>query len=416
MNRWRATLLVVAAVCLIAGIKAFSKSTDIQVYLHAAGQFAGGQDIYSNNPHNRYLYSPLFAMLLQPLAEAGSSWAGFLWLIVNILAGVRVWMLLQQLVAPWLPAPGRARWLLGAGVALLALESVNQNLNLGQITLLIFWLTVEGCLLVLRGRPVPGAALLALGINIKIIPVLALAYLLCRRAWMGAGLSVAFFVAYLLLPAAQIGWTRNVELHERWLTSINPGQTEYVVEQDKGCQSLTCTLSAYLLDPASPENRGYHPAWAHLTTETLLPVLRAAQVALILVLLIPIVQHRGRERDGMQTFREIACLLAVSLLVFPHQMAYAWLYAVPAAAYVFLYGLRLRAWRAHELVLVGASVCVSALAAVQGRDLIGNAAVNLFRFYRLTGLSAMLWLIALLACRPDRIAIARTPETEVARS
>ena len=413
VNRRRATLLVVAAVCLIAGIKAStSKSIDIHVYLHAAGQFSSGQDIYSHNPHNRYLYSPLFAMLLQPLAHIDWSWARVLWLIVNGLAGVRVWILLRRLAAPWLPALGRGRWLLGIGVAILALEFLNQNLNLGQITLLILWLTVEGCLLVLGGRPLPGAALLALGVNIKIVPVLALAYLLCRRAWMGAGLTVAFLVVFLVLPAVQTGWTTNVELHERWLASINPGQAEYVFEQDKGCQSLNCTLSAYLLDPDAPENRGYHPAWARMTTGTLLSVLRAAQLALIVALLIPIVPHRRRrEPDGLQTFREIGGLLVVSLLVFPHQMAYATLYAVPAAAYVFLYGLVLRtsgdSWRMHERVLVGASVCLAALVAVQGRDLIGNAAVNLFRFYRLTGLAAILWMIALIACRPERLGTAR---------
>jgi hypothetical protein len=409
VNRRRATLLVVAAVCLVAGIKASaSKSIDIHVYLHAAGQFSSGLDIYANNPHNRYLYSPLFAMLMQPLAHIDWSWARVLWLIVNGLAGVRVWVLLQRLAAPWLPAPGRGRWLLGVGVAILALESLNQNFNLGQITLLMLWLTVEGCLLVLGGRPVPGAALLALGINIKIVPVLALGYLLCRRAWMGAGLTVAFLVVYLVLPAAQAGWTTNVELHERWLASINPAQSEYIFEQDKGCQSLNCTLSAYLLDPEAPENRGYHPAWARLSTGTLRPVLRVAQAAMIVALLIPIVQHRRQRRpDGLQTFREIACLLAVTLLVCPHQMAYAVVYAVPAAAYVFLHGLALRrrgdSGRMLERVLVGASVCVAVLVTVQGRDLIGNGAVNLFRFYRLTGLSAMLWLIALIVCRPPAV-------------
>lgn len=413
VNRRRGTLLVVAAVCLIAAIKAStSKSIDIHVYLHAAGQFSSGQDIYSNNPHNRYLYSPLFAMLLQPLAQIDWSWARFLWLIVNGLAGVRVWILLRRLAAPWLPALGRSRWLLGAGVVILALEFLNQNLNLGQITLLILWLTVEGCLLVLGGRPVPGAALLALGVNIKIVPVLALAYLLCRRAWMGVGLSVAFLVFYAVFPAVQTGWTTNLELHERWLASINPGQGEFVFEQDKGCQSLNCTLSAYLLDPDAPENRGYHPAWARMTTSALLPVMRAAQLAVILALVIPIVQHRDQGGpDSLQTFREIGCLLVVSLLVFPHQMAYVTLYAVPAAAYVFLYGLVLwtsgDSWRLHERVLFGASVCLAALVAVQGRDLIGNAAVNLFRFYRLLGLSAIVWMIALIACRPERLATAR---------
>ena len=412
MKRRRATLLVVAAVCLIAGIKAStSKSIDIHVYLHAAGQLSSGQDIYSNNPHNRYLYSPLFAMLLQPLAQIDWSWARVLWLIVNGLAGVRVWILLQRLAASWLTTLGRGRWLLGVGVVILAIESLNQNFNLGQVTLLILWLTVEGCLLVLGGRPLPGAALLALGVNIKIVPVLALAYLLCRRAWIGVGLSAAFLVAYLVLPAAQTGWTPNVELHERWLASINPGQTEYVFEQDKGCQSVNCILSAYLLDPDAPENRGYHPAWARLSPATLLPILRAAQLAVILALLIPIVQHRRqRAPDGLQTFREISCLLVVSLLVFPHQMAYATLYAVPAAGYVFLYGLVLRTsgnpWRIHERILVGASICLAVLVAVQGRDLIGNAGVNLFRFYRLSGLSAVLWLIALIACRPERLATA----------
>lgn len=410
----RALLFVLTALCLVAGIKAAtSTSIDIHVYLHAASQFAGGQDIYSSNPHNRYLYGPLFAMLMQPLAAIDWSWARFLWLIVNGLAGIRVWMLFRRLAEPWLPAPGRDRWLLGAGIAILSLEFLNQNLNLGQITLLILWLTVEGCLLVLGGRPIAGAALLALGVNIKIVPALALAYLLIRRAWMGAGLTVVFFVVSLMLPAVQTGWTRNVELHERWSASINPGQSDYVFEQDKGCQSLNCTLSAYLLDPEAPENVGYHPAWARMTAAALLPLVRAGQLALIVALLVPLVQHRQqRAADGLQTFREIACLLVVSLLLFPHQMAYATLYAVPAAAYVFLYGLMLRtrgnAWRIHEWLLVGASVCLAVLVAVQGRDLIGNAAVNLFRFYRLLGLSAIVWMVTLLVCRPERLAVARS--------
>ena len=406
-GRGRATLIVGAVVCLVAGIKAAtSTSIDIHVYLHAAGQFAAGQDIYSNNPHNRYLYSPLFAMLMQPLAALEWSWARFLWLIVNGLAGVRVWILLQRLVEPWLPASRRARWLLGAGVAILALEFLNQNLNLGQITLLILWLTVEGYLRVLGGRPITGAALLALGINIKIVPALALVYLLVRRAWIGAGLTIAFVALSLVLPALQTGWTRNVEMHERWAASINPGQSDYIFEQDKGCQSLNCILSAYLLDPKAPENRGYHPAWARLTAGALLPVIRATQLTMLLALLVPIIQHRRqRAPEGLHTFREIGCLLVGTLLVFPHQMAYATLYAVPAAAYVFLYGLALqrsgRSWRFHEVALVAASVCLAALVAVQGRDLIGNAAVNLFRFYRLLGLSAIVWMIALIACRPQ---------------
>ena len=409
----RALLLVLTALCLIAGIKAVtSTSIDIHVYLHAASQHAGGQDIYSNNPHNRYLYSPLFAMLMQPLAAIDWSWARIIWLIVNGLAGIRVWILFRRLAEPWLPAPGRGRWLLSAGIAILSLEFLNQNLNLGQITLLILWLTIEGCLLVLGGRPIPGAALLALGVNIKIVPVLALAYLLVRRAWVGAGLTLAFLVISLMLPAVQTGWTRNVELHERWIASINPGQSDYIFEQDKGCQSLNCTLSAYLLDPASPENVGYHPAWARMTAGALLPLIRAGQLALMFALLVPLVQHRHqRAADGLQTFREIACLLVVSLLLFPHQMAYATLYAVPAAAYVFLYGLVLRtsgnAWRIREWLLVGASVCLAALVAVQGRDLIGNAAVNLFRFYRLLGLSAIVWMVTLIVCRPERLAVAR---------
>jgi hypothetical protein len=352
-------------------------------------------------------------MLMQPLAAIDWSWARFLWLIGNGLAGIRVWILLRRLAEPWLPASRRGRWLLGAGVAILSLEFLNQNLNLGQITLLILWLTVEGCLLVLGGRPISGAALLALGINIKIVPVLALAYLLMRRAWLGAGLTVVFIVVSLMLPAVQTGWTRNVELHQRWIASINPGQSDYVFEQDKGCQSLNCTLSAYLLDPEAPENVGYHPAWARMTAGALLPLIRAGQLALIVALLVPLVQPRHhRAARGLQTFREIACLLVVSLLLFPHQMAYATLYAVPAAAYVCLYGLVLRtsgnAWRIDEWLLIGASVCLAALVAVQGRDLIGNAAVNLFRFYRLLSLSAIVWMVTLIVCRPERLAMARS--------
>jgi hypothetical protein len=404
--------LLLCALGLIAWFKADgSKGTDIHVYLYAAETLAAGGDIYGDNPFNRYLYSPLFALLLQPITALDGVSARFLWLVVNGLAGIRVFVLFGRLAAPALPVSRRARWATGAGALLFALEPINMNFNLGQITLLILWLTVEGCLLLLSRRIVRGAALLALGINIKIVPLMAVVYLLFRRAWRSAALCVLLTALTLLLPAVQLGWHANLAVHARWLESINPSRAEYRLEMDNGCQSLSCLLPAYLLEPGEHDefSHGFSRKIARLAPETVVALLGAARIAVVLALLVPILDARGRrELPGLHTWRELAALLLVSLLVFPHQMSYVMVYAAPAVAYLIAFALLRRErgtpWRTSEWLPLAAAAVPVLLSTIQGRDLIGHAAVDVFRFYRVMGVAAVACLVALIWLGPGRVA------------
>ena len=163
---------------IYAVLKAFSTGNDIDVYLFASEQLINQENIYAATHLNNYLYSPLFALLLWPLSLFDYSVARIIWAIINVVLTVRLWDITSGLIKrgmgidSWLSM----RWTII--VVFISVGLLNHNLILGQITIVILWLTFEGLYqIICRDRSVAGASLLALGITIKIIPVIGLFYL-----------------------------------------------------------------------------------------------------------------------------------------------------------------------------------------------------------------------------------------------
>jgi hypothetical protein len=396
--------------------KAVNGGNDINVYLHAARQLFYNSNIYTLNPFNSYLYSPLFAVLLSPLAFVNTALAQVIWLFLNIIMIIRLWNIQKELVngAFLLTKYYKIAW--AFGIAILSFGFLNHNFNLGQVTILILWLTIEGLYQVRKDKNIKGAAFLALGINIKIIPMLALVYLFFKIKFRAITYAVLLVGFSLLIPALFIGFEYNNKLLITWKSIINPSGEKYVFENNDGCNSLNALLPAYLYDFKELSNIEKEPNWhlkrqiMNVSESVLIIILQTSRI--LLILLIPlIIFYRRKERQSKQEylyfFWEIAYLMLVTLLVFPHQMKYSMLYFVPVGAYVLFYYLlviqeRLKINTFEKIVGYFSALCMLVLA-IMGRDIIGNYMVNILDYYHFMGINNLLFLIILGVCNPYRL-------------
>ncbi len=126
-----------------------------------------------------YLYPPLFAQLLTPLAWLPLPVAAFLWAAGNVLAVSWLW----RQIRPVLPAASNPH-LMSAGWWLVLGPILLGNFLLGQVNL---WIaaTVTFALLAdaRRQRAATGGLALAAAVSIKLSPALLIPYFIGRRAW-----------------------------------------------------------------------------------------------------------------------------------------------------------------------------------------------------------------------------------------
>ncbi len=126
-----------------------------------------------------YLYPPLFAQLLTPLAWLPLPVAAFLWAAGNVLAVGWLWRLVQRVLPP---TPDRnlmyAGWWLALGPVLLG------NFLLGQVNLWIAALVTFALLAdTRRQQAATGGLALAAAVSVKLSPALLIPYFVGRRAW-----------------------------------------------------------------------------------------------------------------------------------------------------------------------------------------------------------------------------------------
>lgn len=151
---------------------------DFDVYLTAARRVAVGASVYAPadtlprppciGPEAlAYLYPPLLAVLLRPLAATSPCQAERIWFAINLAAVAMLPWLLVQLV-------GRARspawWALALGVAAAPMATL-ETVALGQVNALVLVAMLGAVILAGRGRVWPAALLLALAVGLKGVPV-----------------------------------------------------------------------------------------------------------------------------------------------------------------------------------------------------------------------------------------------------
>lgn len=209
---------VAAAVCGVgaarSGATPEAYGNDFTVFYAAARRVLLTGDPYdiAIRAATPYLYPPLFAQLLTPLAWLPLPVAAGIWAVGNVVAVFWLW----RLARPATPAGGADEAWWWAALAPIFVG----NILLGQVNL---WVAVAVTFALLadaeRRRAVWGGLALALATSVKLSPVLLWPYFVGRRAWRLLGWCAFWALllngaSFALLGAARWdvvgGWWREV--------------------------------------------------------------------------------------------------------------------------------------------------------------------------------------------------------------
>lgn len=396
-----ASIIIAVALSIIYGLQ----NTDFNVYLDAATAIRNHLDIYTLLYDGlQYYYSPLFAMILVPFTFLPVYVSSATWVFFSLCL---VWLIWKHCAANF---PGQRltsrqynTWLL---LSLFYMFSfILYNIARAQLTIFLVFGSLISLWCFETKRNIRGGLLLALIINIKIMPVLLLPYLLYRNYIAGFLLTVAFTIVYFILPAVFIGYDYNLLLHTSWWHSVNPMNACHLAESHKLLHSLVSTIPVYLSDLGNELNMKVNfvnlslqqAEWVCLGVRAFLVML-----ALVFFRTLPFTAPECRKRR----YWEVSYLLLITPLVFPHQNKYSYFYVFPA--FIYLVYFMIVIVQAHQLrknMLTIAYLIVISLiyTPIIGRDILGNYFFDMLQIYRVLVISTVLIIPALLVCSPEKL-------------
>ncbi len=396
------------AIAIVLSVVYGSQWSDFYVFLDAAVRLREHINIYSAPVSYclQYYYSPLFALLLMPFSFLPFGIPSAAWVLFSCYLLFRIGVLACHYLSPArLPPRGRQLWL--GLVLFFSCNIILYNIWCGQMTIFLVWATLCSLRLFDDKKDLAGASLLALAINIKIMPGLLLPYLLYKRHYRAFIYTIGLVVLYLLLPAFFIGFGHNNELLASWWQVIDPTNPEHRMEADPGLHSLVSTIPVYLADTQNELGLKINIINIGLrNAELVCTAIRVLLVLLSLPFLIP--KHNAQVPDRARTFWQISYFLLITPLISPHQNKYSYFYLFPAFIYL-IYFLLLRRM-VHHKKDTGLLVYLLALSVIFtpfiGRDLIGNYWFDWLQLHRFMVLSSLLLAPALWRCKPEKMVMA----------
>ncbi|MGO9597352.1 MAG: glycosyltransferase family 87 protein [Isosphaeraceae bacterium] len=270
--------------------------TDFTVYTAAGAAFFGGRDPYQvASPRGwHYLYPPLFALLVSPLAALDFKSQVVVWYIISIVLAFgcysearRLWTLLVASYSCAADVGRNAGFRIGVCAGLTVLLPTLECLQRGQVGIALLYPLLLGFRLTLGGRSWPiwflGGVVLGWPIVVKLIPALPVAVLLLqhwaaslapsrsprsliRATTVTLGLAVGMFLFTFAIPAACIGWSENLSHLRTWsrkvASSPDVGREVRFEVDDSSNQSFS--NAAHLL---AARIRGRATAGAHPETD-----------------------------------------------------------------------------------------------------------------------------------------------------
>lgn len=262
--------------------------TDVTVYTEAGRAFFDGRDPYevANIRGWKYLYPPLFALIVSPLSYLSGPWQASVWFAASALMCFGIYfecrrLLVHALGADVKPAeagtPARVPgWIMIAAAVTAVLPALN-CLQRGQMGVSLLYPLLLGFRLVVASRTrfgwLIGGVILALPVALKLTPLLPVACILfvlswssafrrpfsClnhrlkaelqraelqraelqraepqRSLWATAGCLAGAALFFLIIPASLVGWDRNLHYlavwHEKVATKVNDVRTDDFAE------------------------------------------------------------------------------------------------------------------------------------------------------------------------------------------
>jgi hypothetical protein len=395
---------VLVLIALVSSIITSKNGGDFDVFLDAARKLSKGENIYQPPfiKGLQYYYSVFFAMILIPFSS-NFFMTEIIWSLLSYLWLYRaLYLIISYLDFSSLSARQYRNWL-GLTI-LLSLQFVMYNVAMVQVTIFLIWAILESLHWIEKGQTILGGVLLALAINIKIMPVLIIPYLFYRGYFKALTVLVVCFVGLLLLPSLVIGHDQNMFLHSEWWGIINPGHKEHLFETGIGLHSITAFLPVYLTETSG--EMGYR---RHLFNFTPQQVAMSIQVARLFIIALSLLYFRSlpfsKEHNRLKMYWEISFFMLIIPLLLPHQQKYAFLLAIPMVCYLLYFFIRtysIPKSKLDRLVFAAFYCCMLVYSPLYGMDIIGKFLFTLTQHYRLLTICTLLLIPISVYCNPLR--------------
>lgn len=399
-------ILVVVAYC----IKLALGSSDFKVFLEAAKLVRNGENPYnkwlfvSEGNYCLYFYSPLWAVLLVPFSYLPNFIPNIVWLLANIFFLYRIYQLLKRFGELNSITTKRLYWIFLL-CFIMSVRFIIYNFDMIQMTIFLLWGILESLRLIEDEKVVYGGMLLAFIINIKILPIVILPYLLYRGYMKGFFYAMIFSIVFLFLPMIYTGWSTNNFLLTEWWSVINPSNPEHLAETDLGSHSLTALVPTLLTETSGkisiPRNI------SDLSENSATYALHITRLLLIILTLFflkypPFVQARNK----LFQLRELAYIVLLIPLIFPHQQKYAFALIIPAVFYlshfiIINFPLRRTSMTGVRWYALITLMSLSFILMTLSTDgLIGREFNNISQHFKAITWGALLLIFALLLANP----------------
>jgi hypothetical protein len=196
---------------------------DFNVYYFASHEILAGRTPYDNSlgEWTPYLYPPLLAELLVPVAFLPLPIAAYLWFLINAAALFLALKMSSQLVLQrnrfeWIQAP-QAKIIVPAyqnrfqqiGIVTctfaILLRFILDNFDYGQVNIFVTALAIAHIYFFSKRKPIISSIVLILAVAIKLTPAIVLVYHVSRRRWKYALANAALIAVIVLVSFAPFG-------------------------------------------------------------------------------------------------------------------------------------------------------------------------------------------------------------------
>lgn len=245
--------LVIAAI-VHGYIISFGRSfhfRDIDIHREIGRRFLTGDYLYAND--YCYMYLPTTGLYFAPLLILDRNPSLALRYAVAIGCLVITIMLFQRMLCGTSGTSLWGRLVVGVSTGVLTLQFILNDLDDGGPHLILLGILTVGLYAIWVGKERLGAALVGLGIVLKITPALFVLLFLWKRQWRVAMYTVLATALWVLLPILYMGPTSWWEHHTEWtrnaLLSVLDRQAEGRQENElqKANLSLRHTMLRYLV-------------------------------------------------------------------------------------------------------------------------------------------------------------------------
>lgn len=396
------SLLFIAAVLVLwLCINEAMGNGDFKVFLEASKLTLSGNSPYgkwievSKTNHALYYYSPMWTFILAPFTFLPPFIPKFIWLIANIYFVYRVLILLKAYTTHFNFTKKQLN-IIAVGTLILTGRFIHYNFAMIQMTLFILWGILESLHQIKKGNNLLGASILALCINIKLLPIVIVPYLLYRGYFKPFLSTLVFLLLFLFIPAIYYGWNFNIMLISDWWQIINPANTEHQIEVNIGRHSLSALIPSLFSDTEA--NIPFRRNLFSLTHESSIFILNIIKGILIIGTLYflkwpPFVKAKSQALK----LRELSYILLLIPLIFPHQQKYAFALVLPAAYYLVCILVKYYAGKTTRLKAIVIILLISFILMTLTTDgLIGRELNNITQHYKTITWGTLLLIPALI--------------------